>query len=167
MGCADVVQYGHVFARHPFLSLVTLVYLGMVGWITLGPQPFDDGSDSLIWRALGILGRYEATEWITYAQLEFTGNVLMFLPIGLFFVLLLGRRYWWLAIIFGAGLTIVIETAQRFLPDRVSDVRDILANSTGALVGVLIALVLTAGKARRLRREQAGRRPAPRVDATR
>lgn len=151
-----------MFARHPVLSLVTVVYLAIVGWITLGPQPFDDGSDSLIWRALAVLGRYPATEWVTYAQLEFTGNVLMFLPIGLFFLLLLGRRYWWLAIIFGAGLTIAIETAQRFLPDRVSDFRDIVANSTGALVGVLIALALTAGKARSIRREAAGPR-SPRV----
>ena len=141
-----------MFLRHPFLSLVTLVYLGIVGWITLGPQPFDDSSDSMIWRLLGILGRYPATDWIGYNTLEFGGNVAMFLPIGLFFLLLLGRRLWWLAVLFGVGLTCTIEFAQEFIPTRVSDPRDILSNSVGALVGVLIALVLTASKAREIRR---------------
>ena len=36
-----------MFRHHPILTVVTFVYLGVVGWITLGPQPFDEGSDSL------------------------------------------------------------------------------------------------------------------------
>ncbi len=140
-----------MFLRHPVLSIVTLAYLGVVAWITLGPQPFSGGSDSMVWRALRFLRRFELTDWVTYSGIEFTGNVLMFLPIGLFFLLLLGRRNWWVAIIVGVILTVAIETAQRFLPDRVSDIRDIVANSVGALVGVVVALILTAGKARQLR----------------
>lgn len=149
-----------MFLRHPLLSFVTLVYLGIVGWITLGPQPFDDSSDSMIWRLLDILGRSRATDWIDYASLEFGGNVLMFLPIGLFFLLLLGRRLWWLAVLFGIALTCGIEFAQEFIPTRVSDPRDILSNSVGAFVGVVVALVLTAGKARTMRREASARRAA-------
>jgi VanZ family protein len=45
----------------------------------------------------------------------------------------------------------VIESAQFFIPGRVSDVRDIVSNSVGAIVGVLVGLVLTAPKARRLK----------------
>ena len=40
-------------------------------------------------------------------------------------------------------LTCVIEFVQLFLPDRVSDPRDILANSVGAFVGVVAALIVT------------------------
>jgi glycopeptide antibiotics resistance protein len=143
-----------MFRHHPILTVVTFVYLGVVGWITLGPQPFDEGSDSFVWRLLGFFGRFAATDWITYSGLEFWSNVAMFVPVGLFFLLLLGRRRWWLAIVLGIVLTCVIEFAQQFIPDRVSDPRDILANTVGALVGVVVALLVTWPAAVRRARER-------------
>ena len=132
-----------MFRHHPVLSVVTLLYLGVVGFITLGPQPLDEGTDSLVWRLLGLFSRFESLVWITYSVLEFLANVAMFVPVGLFFVLLLGRRRWWLAIVLGIVLTCGIEFAQMFLPGRVSDPRDVVANSVGAFIGVVIALVVT------------------------
>ncbi|MET4640121.1 glycopeptide antibiotics resistance protein [Mycetocola sp. 2940] len=144
-------QNKRMLHRHPVLGLFTLAYLAFVGWITLGPQPFDDNPNGLLFRALGFFGRHEATDWITYTGLEFTANIGMFLPIGLFLVLLFGRRLWWLAMSLGFGLTVAIETAQIFLPTRVSDPRDVVANTCGAVLGVLVGLVLTARKARSIR----------------
>lgn len=132
-----------MFRHHPILTVVTFVYLGVVGWITLGPQPFDEGTDGLVWRLLNFFARHSLTDWITYSRLEFWSNVAMFVPVGLFFLLLLGRRRWWLAIVLGVLLTCGIEFVQQFLPDRVSDPRDILANSVGAFVGVVAALIVT------------------------
>jgi glycopeptide antibiotics resistance protein len=140
------------------LSVVTFLYLGVVGFITLGPQPLDEGTDSLVWRLLGFFSRFDALSWITYATLEFWANVAMFVPVGLFFLLLLGRRRWWVAILLGVALTCLIEFAQMFLPGRVSDPRDIVANSVGAFVGVIAALVVTwpaAVRRARARRLQA------------
>jgi len=143
-----------MFRHHPILTVVTFVYLGVVGWITLGPQPFDEGSDSFVWRLLHLLGRFPLTDWVTYSFLEFWANVAMFVPVGLFFLLLLGRRRWWLAIALGVLLTCGIEFVQQWLPDRVSDPRDILANSLGALVGVVAALLVTWPAAVRRARER-------------
>ncbi|MCU1406627.1 MAG: VanZ family protein [Glaciihabitans sp.] len=150
-----------MFLRHPLLSLGTLLYLGFVGYITLGPQPLDDRANSFLWRALTVFGRHDSTQWITYDRVEFGANIAMFVPIGLFFLLLFGRRLWWLAVIFGIGLTLGIEFIQLFLPNRVSDPRDLIANSSGAFIGVIVGLVLTAGKARRIRRAKAQQRPRP------
>ncbi|QWT22992.1 VanZ family protein [Subtercola sp. PAMC28395] len=147
-----------MFRRHPALSVFTLAYLGVVAWITLGPQPLDAKAEGLLYQAIRFFGRHASTEWITYDRVEFTANIAMFFPIGLFFLLLFGRRQWWLAIIVGAALTCGIEFTQLFLPGRVSDVRDIISNSIGATLGVLVGLALTAGKARRIRRS---RTPAP------
>jgi VanZ family protein len=141
--------------RHPFLGLFTLVYLGFVGWVTLGPQPFDESNSGLIFDVLRVLDRYEATAWINYNSLEFMTNVAMFFPIGLFLVLLFGRRLWLLAMALGCGITVAIETAQIFIPGRVSDPRDIVANSAGAILGVLIGLLLTARKARQIKAAKA------------
>ncbi len=132
-----------MFRHHPILTVVTIVYLGVVGWITLGPQPLDDRADSLVGRLLGFFSRHASTDWITYSLLEFWSNVAMYVPVGLFFLLLLGRRRWWLAIALGVLLTLGIEFVQQYLPDRVSDPRDILANSVGAFIGVVAALLVT------------------------
>lgn len=132
--------------RHPFLSVVTLAYLAFVGWVTLGPQPLDSTNNSWLLRALGFFARHDSTDWITYGRVEFAANIAMFIPIGVFLVLLFGRRLWWLAIVIGVGLTCSIEFAQQFLPTRYPDVRDLVANSAGAVLGVGFALVLTAWK---------------------
>jgi glycopeptide antibiotics resistance protein len=150
-----------MFLRHPFLSLATLAYLGLVGLITLGPSPYDDRTAGFVYRLLALFERHEATRFIDYNTLEFGSNVLMFVPIGLFFLLLFGRRLWWLSVLFGVALTFGIEFAQQFMPTRVSDVRDILANSSGAFIGVIVGLVLTYGKARRIRAQKSARSRRP------
>ena len=132
-----------MFRQHPILTVLTLVYLGIVGLVTLGPQPFDEGSGSLVWALLRFFSHHRQTAWIDYWTLQFGANVLMFVPVGLFFLLLLGRRRWWLAVLVGVILTSAIEFTQQYLPGRVSDPRDVLANSVGALIGVLIALIVT------------------------
>ncbi len=150
-----------MFLRHPFLSLATLAYLGVVGMITLGPKPYGERTEGFVYRLLALFQRHSSTEWIDYNRLEFGMNVLMFVPIGVFFLLLFGRRLWWLSIMFGVALTLGIEFAQMFMPTRVSDARDILANSSGAFIGVIIALILTYGKARRIRAAKASRARRP------
>ncbi|MET1053480.1 MAG: VanZ family protein [Mycetocola sp.] len=144
--------------RHPVLGFFTLAYLAFVGWATLGPQPIDENTNGLIFRILGVLDRYPATAWVTYNNLEFISNIGMFFPVGLFLVLLFGRRLWWFAMSLGFALTCAIELAQVFIPTRVSDPRDIVANTCGAVLGVLVGLALTARKARALRQSSA-RRP--------
>jgi glycopeptide antibiotics resistance protein len=100
-------------------------------------------------RVLDVLWEHPATDWVTYDGVEFSANIAMFLPIGLFFLLLFGRKRWWLAIVVPFLMTLSIETAQVWIPGRVSDVRDVISNTTGAIVGVLVGLVITAPRARR------------------
>ncbi|NNC13339.1 VanZ family protein [Planctomonas sp. JC2975] len=138
-----------MFRRHPFLSVVTLLYLAGVAWITLGPQPDFGNKNSLVMQVLRILWEHPATDWVTYAGVEFTANIAMFLPIGLFFLLLFGRRQWWLAVLIPFLMTLGIETAQIWIPGRVSDIRDVISNTIGAIVGVFLGLALTAPRARR------------------
>ncbi|MCU1571329.1 MAG: VanZ family protein [Naasia sp.] len=143
-----------MFRRHPLLTVVTFAYLGFVGWVTLSPElPLGDGTDGFVRTVLDVLNRLPGTHWIDYADVEFAANIAMFFPIGMFFVLLLGRGRWWLAMLLGIGLSLVIEVAQYlFFPSRVADARDVLSNSIGAVLGAIGVLILTAAKARELRR---------------
>ncbi|RPJ23051.1 MAG: VanZ family protein [Chloroflexi bacterium] len=83
-------------------------------------------------------------------------NILLFLPVGFLYRLTMKRGG---AFLFGAGISLSIETAQLFIPARTSSVVDILANALGAGLGALIhdllatRLALTPGMVGRLRLE--------------
>jgi VanZ family protein len=136
-----------MFRRHPYLSAATFGYLAVVAWLTLSPQ-VPDQRDGPLWQLTLFLHRFSATQWLTFNDLEFVANIVLFVPLGLFFVLLVGKRQWWLALGLAVVLTVGIELVQQFIPSRVSDVRDILSNSLGAGIGVLITLSVAAARQR-------------------
>ena len=55
----------------------------------------------------------------------------------------------------GIVLTSMIEAVQREIPGRVSDPRDVVANSIGMFLGIALAIVLTLPATMRRRRERA------------
>jgi glycopeptide antibiotics resistance protein len=147
-----------VLHRHPFLSLVTLAYLGFVGWVTLTPGSEAPTSSDLVMRVLARLQRYDELSWLTYDRAEYLANVALFVPIGLFLLLLFGTRFWWVAGAAAITMTSLIEAAQRSIPGRVPDERDIAANTMGAVVGIVIGVVLTLPATLRRNRSRPVRR---------
>jgi glycopeptide antibiotics resistance protein len=139
--------------RHPILSIATVAYLVLVGWITLSPQS-GIGQNSIVWRLVEFFEQFPGADWLTFSRVEFLANIALFVPLGLFFVLLFGRRQWWLAIVFSVVTTLGIEFSQQYIGGRVPDVRDIVANSIGGAIGAVLALILTYADARRFRRAQ-------------
>lgn len=147
---------GEVIHRHPFLGLVTAAYLVFVGWLTLTPQPIDGREQEFIVRVIDALHRRGYFESLDYNRLEFLANIGLFVPVGAFVVILIGARWWWVALLGCLALTGFIESAQQMIPGRVPDDRDLLANSVGGAIGVLVALVLTApGEVRHSRARKA------------
>jgi glycopeptide antibiotics resistance protein len=151
-----------MFRHHPVLSLLTVLYLAGVAWVTLGPEPYDARTSGVLWRFLDFFGRHESTDWITFDRVEFAANIAMFVPLGVFLVLLLGRRLWWLAIVVCGVLSCAIEVSQgALLPTRVSDLADVVANTSGGVAGVLLGVVLMSiSLARRGRRGRVRVNPA-------
>ena len=145
--------------RHPFLSLLTLLYLGFVGLVTLTPGSEQPDYSAWAARVLARLQRYPdldpLTSRLSVERVEFLANVGLFVPLGVFLLLLVGTRLWLVALAAGIVLTSMIENIQREIPGRVSDPRDVAANSIGMFVGIAIALVLTLPGTLRRRRERA------------
>lgn len=135
------------------LSLLTGGYLAFVAWLTLTPQVDAAGRISIIYRALDAVHRRGYLLTLDDNQLEFLANIALFVPVGMFLLLLFGTRLWWVALTASFGMTTFIELAQRSIPGRVPDERDLVANGLGAVIGVLVALVLTL-PATLLRRRQ-------------
>lgn len=144
--------------RHPFLGLLTLLYLGFVGLVTLTPGSDQPDYSGLAERILARLQRYPdlapLTSRLSVERVEFLANIGLFVPLGVFLVLLVGARLWWVALAAGIVLTSMIENIQRSIPGRVSDPRDVAANAIGMFIGVALALVLTLPDTLRRRRER-------------
>lgn len=144
--------------RHPFLSLLTLVYLGFVGLVTLTPGSEQPDYSGLAERILARLQRYPdlapLTSRLSVERVEFLANIGLFVPLGVFLLLLVGARLWWVSLAAGIVLTSMTENIQRSIPGRVSDPRDVAANAIGMFIGVALALVLTLPDTLRRRRER-------------
>ena len=136
------------------LSLLTGGYLAFVAWLTLTPQVDAAGRSSVIYRVLDALHRRGYLLTIDDTELEFLANIALFVPVGMFLLLLFGTRLWWVALTASFAMTTFIEIAQRSIPGRVPDERDLMANGLGAVIGVLVALVLTLPATLRRRRHR-------------
>jgi len=114
------------------------LYLAVVGWVTLGPVPWRTLPNETHFGVLGVRTWLDATTWTTGRPGEFLANIAMFVPLGILLRMAWPRlraRYVALAVIAIAG---AIEVAQLPL-ERVSDPRDLVANTLGGLAGLVIA----------------------------
>ncbi len=125
------------------LTVLTAGYLLAVAWLTLRTRPYGDVIAGGLDRLLAWLAAHGSTAWITFDRVEFAANVAMFVPLGILAVLWFGVRGWWSAPVIGLAVSAAIELTQAaLLPDRVADVRDVVANTSGAVVGMLLMLLL-------------------------
>ncbi len=79
-------------------------------------------------------------------------NLLAYLPFGFFLVRLLPKRWyaWLVASLGGVLVSASVEFIQQFLPSRISSNLDILSNGAGALLGAILALILSSRRGQRL-----------------
>lgn len=111
--------------------------------ITLWPQPVDRGQEGTVAAVLDLMHAVGVPAWFGYRSLEFSANVVMFLPLGFFAALLLPRRFRWAALALPPLVSAGVETAQLvFLEDRFATLLDVLANSLGGWIGALAAFLI-------------------------
>jgi glycopeptide antibiotics resistance protein len=111
--------------------LVTVVPVGLTGHPPIGFIPFLDALDRIERGLTTPTG--EATDIVL--------NVLLFMPIGAWAAVRLGRRWMAAAIIAGAVLSIGIETAQALEGvGRFASATDVLTNTIGTALGFLVGL---------------------------
>ena len=77
------------------------------------------------------------------ALLNLIGNTAMFLPLGLVWPVVYKKLdNHWKVIAAGAGLSLIIELLQLPFYDRVSDIDDLILNTSGFILGYLIYLLV-------------------------
>lgn len=125
--------------RRP-LRFVAVAYAAAVLWVTVGPAPWHTRGHELGGGILNLESWTTTSTWTTGYLSEMAFNVAMFVPVGLLAALLIPRRRWPLALLAGVAFTTVIELVQVPELDRISDPRDLVMNTSGAMLGVLIVL---------------------------
>lgn len=133
----------HLRAWLAWLGL--LAYGAVVFAATMSPTPLDRGYESAIDKLLSLLHRNGLPERFGYAELEFGANILMFIPLGFFIGLVLPRVAVWAGIFIVPAVSGTIEFVQgQLLAERFSTLQDVLANSLGGWIGLLVAMIIRA-----------------------
>jgi len=99
------------------------------------------------WRGIGAAPWAFLTDPLPrfWTWFDFLSNIALYAPLGLLLALNItyrGRSLLWLPALIGGLLSLFIEAAQSYLPQRVPSLLDLLANSLGAGLGGLLALGL-------------------------
>jgi glycopeptide antibiotics resistance protein len=129
--------------RVRFIAVLAVMYLVVVLVVTLWPTTVDHGLTPYIDRLLAKLWSKGVPRFVDYDFIEFSANIVFFVPVGFLLALLLPFRRSWAAIPGGALLSACVETAQGlFLPGRVSSIGDVVSNTLGSIVGCLVAVAV-------------------------
>jgi hypothetical protein len=130
----------HAATRAVARVLLTVYGIGLA-LIVLWPTPVDANAGRLL-RAVG-----RAIPLLTYPRIEFAANILLFVPLGLLLMLIMRRRYLILPI--AIVVTVTIESVQGLLLDRrTPTMLDIIANTAGACIGMLIVALVEGTRSR-------------------
>jgi glycopeptide antibiotics resistance protein len=94
-------------------------------------------------RTIGIyLANLDSGFWLR----NLVGNLVLLLPVGLVGpIVFLWMDRWWRVLLAAVALSLAIEVAQLWVPDRSADVDDLLLNVAGAILGYAILRVLRIG----------------------
>jgi VanZ family protein len=126
------------------LLLALAAYVLALAAIALWTSPVDQGVNVpnlpvIRWvkSALGL------TNQQVYTLTEVSANVVLFIPLGVFTVLLLRQRSWWRAGLVACGVSAAIETVQAVArPARFATVTDVVANTAGGILGALLCFAV-------------------------
>jgi glycopeptide antibiotics resistance protein len=129
--------------RYGLVVSVLVIYTAFILVVTLSPSQLDVSTQRLVLRFVDVIHRFGVPTWFDYAEVEFSANIVMFIPFGFMVTLLLPAHFAWFAVFVSLGFSMGIETFQReFLAERIFDVRDIVANTLGGIIGYVMAAFL-------------------------
>lgn len=119
-----------------------VVVLAVILTITLWPTPVDRPFDHELNAILTQLHRVGVPAWFDYNFVQTASNVVMFLPLGALIASVVWANFWWFSGVLGLTLSLSIELTQDLLlPHRFASAGDVIANTSGALLGGLVFAV--------------------------
>jgi glycopeptide antibiotics resistance protein len=118
---------------------VLAVMLAVLALVGFWPSPVDAPAQGTIASALDFLHAHGIPGWINYSFVEKSANVVLFVPFGVATSLAYPDKRWWQNAALGIAVSGCMELGQLlFLHNRFSSFADVVTNSGGAVIGVLL-----------------------------
>jgi glycopeptide antibiotics resistance protein len=120
--------------------------------VAFWPKPVDQPFQGELASILAFFHAHGIPAWFNYKFVEASANVALFVPLGVVASLAFAKKRWWQIGAFGLMVSGCIELGQLlFLHDRFASLQDIVTNTSGAVIGGLLAMAaLKRRQARRL-----------------
>lgn len=110
--------------------------------VAFWPSPIDKPVSGELTAVLRFLHRQDIPGWFSYKFIEAAANVVLFVPVGFVGNLAFPEKRWWQIAAFGMLVSGCIELGQLlFLHDRFASPSDIVTNTSGAVIGALLAVL--------------------------
>jgi len=127
------------------LLLIGMVfYILLLLWMILFKyvMPWELFSQSRYFsRSMNLLPFFDVIKG-NFTMLDIYGNILVFIPMGIYISMFSSRTRWYINLLKVAGISFGIELVQYLLAIGASDTTDIVTNSIGGLIGILIYMLI-------------------------
>lgn len=125
-----------------FFSLLFMLYILILFYIVTYQDPISNSISSYNLAPFKELFRYQFGTTLFYKNI--VGNLVIFVPFGLFISYYLKAKRMWLIFLLSLISSVTIEFSQRLIIGRVFDVDDIILNVFGGIIGYIIYIILDA-----------------------
>jgi glycopeptide antibiotics resistance protein len=123
----------------PLWRAVLATMLVPLALVAFWPTPVDKPVSGELAVFLGVIHSLGFPRWINYAFVEAAANVVLFVPLGAVAALAFPNKRWWQAAAFGLLVSGCMELGQElFLHDRFASPLDVVTNTAGSVIGVLV-----------------------------
>ncbi|OAE02761.1 teicoplanin resistance protein VanZ [Arthrobacter sp. OY3WO11] len=120
--------------------LVLIAMLVPLAFIAFWPSPVDQPVQGQLAAVLNFLHRHGIPVWFNYRFVEASANVALFVPVGVVSSLAFPGWLWWRIGLFGLLISCCMELGQLlFLHNRFPSALDLVTNTSGSVIGALLA----------------------------
>jgi glycopeptide antibiotics resistance protein len=111
--------------------------------VAFWPSPVDQPVSGQLTAVLNFLQSHGIPGWFNYQFVEASANVVLFVPVGFVAAFAFTAKRWWQIGAFGLLVSGCIELGQiLFLQNRFASPSDIVTNTSGAVIGALLAALV-------------------------
>ncbi|MDQ0118085.1 glycopeptide antibiotics resistance protein [Pseudarthrobacter defluvii] len=129
---------------HRLWQVILAAMVVPLAFVAFWPAPVDRPVSGQLTSVLNFLHLYGIPRWFNYNFVEASANVGLFLPVGFVAALAFPTKRWWQIGAFGMLVSDCIELGQLlFLHNRFASPSDVMTNTSGAVIGALVAALAT------------------------
>lgn len=122
-----------------------------LAFVAFWPTPVDEPMAGTLAAILDFLHRHGIPAWFNHKLIEASANVALFLPLGFVGALAFPNKHWWQIGAIGLLISGCVELGQLlFLHNRFASPIDLMTNTTGGIVGALLATAAIKSQGRHL-----------------